>query len=384
MNDIYGIDHNVHFTDGMALTKLNTFHWHITDSHSFPLVLHSQPELARLGAYAADKVYTAAQIGDLLDYAYVRGVQVVPEFDAPAHVGEGWQNYVNLTVCFNQQPWSQFCVEPPCGQLNPTRPELYDILGDIYAEMFELFRAPHMFHMGGDEVSVACWNSSAEIRDWMRQRAWQLTEANFMHMWGEFQAKALQRVDEAAKRQQITDTVPIVLWTSRLTDVPYVDDYLDPMRYIIQIWTTGNDPKIGDLLDRGYRLIMSNYDALYLDCGFGAWVTEGQNWCSPYIGWEKVYKNDWRNITSTPARRAQILGAEAALWSEQADDNVLDGRFWPRASALAERLWSDPETTWRSAEPRMLVHRERLVENGLRAESLQPQWCLQNEGECPI
>lgn len=379
----------------MALTKLNTFHWHITDSHSFPLVLASHPEFARLGAYTADQVYTAEQIASVLDYAYVRGVRVLPEFDAPAHVGEGWQR-TNLTVCFNQQPWDAFCVEPPCGQLNPTRDELYPLLGDIYAEMFRLFRAPGLFHMGGDEVSVACWNSSAEIRDWMHDKGWSVSrEADFMRLWGQFQERALQRVDAAAGNVGDGHKVPIVMWTSRLTDVPFVDDYLDRERYIIQIWTTGADPKVGQLLDRGYRLIMSNYDALYMDCGFGAWVAEGQNWCSPYIGWEKVYQNDWRDVAPTTERRAQILGAEAALWSEEADDQVLDGRFWPRASALAERLWSDPEhwimtdgnngsavLAWRAAEPRMLLHRERLVQNGLGAESLQPQWCQQNEGEC--
>lgn len=82
--------------------------------------------------------------------------------------------------------------------------------------------------------------------------------------------------------------------------------------------------------------------------------------------------------------RSQFLGAEAALWSEQADEHVLDSKVWPRLSALAERLWTDPETSWRNAESRMLNHRERLVENGIKAESLEPQWCLQHEGDCPI
>jgi N-acetyl-beta-hexosaminidase len=36
----------------------------------------------------------------------------------------------------------------------------------------------------------------------------------------------------------------------------------------------------------------------------------------------------------------QIYGAEAALWSEQVDEFGLDAKLWPRASALAERLWS--------------------------------------------
>lgn len=119
-----------------------------------------------------------------------------------------------------------------------------------------------------------------------------------------------------------------------------------------------------------------------MDCGVGAWVTEGNNWCSPYIGWHKVYKN---NFTVYDEKyRSQFLGAEAALWSEQADEQVLDSKVWPRLSALAERLWTNPTTGWRDAESRMLNHRERLVENGIQAESLEPQWCQQHEGDCPI
>ena len=45
-------------------------------------------------------------------------------------------------------------------------------------------------------------------------------------------------------------------------------------------------------MNQGFKVIMSNYDDLYLDCGFGAWVGEGNNWCSPYKGWQKIYMND--------------------------------------------------------------------------------------------
>lgn len=363
--------------DAMALVKLNTFHWHITDSQSFPLLVKSRPELAELGAYSQHQIYTPEEIVDVVKYAKVRGVRVLPEFDAPAHIGEGWQN-TGLTTCFNYQPWNKYCVEPPCGQFDPSKDELYNYLEDIYREMLTNFQDPDVFHMGGDEVSVACWNTSATLQKWMLEKGWGLAESDFMKLWGYFQENALKRVDSLTKEKK-----PIILWTSRLTEEPFVDDYLDNSRYIIQIWTKGDDPKIQALLKRGYKLIISNYDALYLDCGFGAWVTEGTNWCSPYIGWEKIYKNDLKKIAGDEDK-SLILGAEAALWSEQADEHTLDSRFWPRASALAERLWSDPDTTWRSAEARMLVHRERLVENGIAAESIQPQWCLQHEDNCPI
>jgi N-acetyl-beta-hexosaminidase len=88
----------------------------------------------------------------VVEYARARGVRVIPELDAPAHVGEGWQwAGPNVTLCVNAQPWNHYCVEPPCGQLNPTNDTVYEILGGIYRDMFALFK-PDIFHMGGDEV----------------------------------------------------------------------------------------------------------------------------------------------------------------------------------------------------------------------------------------
>lgn len=363
--------------DGMAMVKLNTFHWHITDSHSFPLVIKSQPDLANLGAYSPQQIYTREDVADIMHYAHVRGIRVLPEFDAPAHVGEGWQKK-DLTACFNAQPWQNYCVEPPCGQLDPSKDELYNVLEDIYREMFEMFSDIDLFHMGGDEVSFACWNSSDSIKAWMKEKQWELDTDGYMKLWNHFQENALQRLDKVSPKSNI----PIVMWTSKLTKLPYLDLYLNKDRYIIQVWTMGNDPEVIDLLDKGYNLILSNYDSLYLDCGFAGWVTGGNNWCSPFIGWQKVYDN--RPGTIAGKYLSQIYGAEAALWTEQVDEYSLDTRLWPRLSALAERLWSDPSGSWKDAESRMLIHRERLTANGIGASTLEPKWCLQNDGNCPL
>ena len=50
------------------------------------------------------------------------------------------------------------------------------------------------------------------------------------------------------------------------------------------------------LAEKDYRMIFTNVDSTYLDCGFGAWVGEGNNWCSPYKGWQKMYDNDLYKI----------------------------------------------------------------------------------------
>lgn len=71
--------------EAMAMNKLNVFHWHITDSQSFPIFLPSVPEVAEKGAYSSDMMYSVADVKSVVRFAMRRGVRVVPEFDAP-----GW------------------------------------------------------------------------------------------------------------------------------------------------------------------------------------------------------------------------------------------------------------------------------------------------------
>ncbi|XP_046396530.1 chitooligosaccharidolytic beta-N-acetylglucosaminidase [Ischnura elegans] len=366
--------------DGMAASKLNSLHWHITDSQSFPFVSTSLPLMSTYGAISPDKVYTPEDVMKVVEYARVRGVRVIPELDAPAHVGEGWQWAPNLTVCFHAEPWQSFCVEPPCGQLDPTEPGVYPILHNIYKDMLSLFDSD-VFHMGGDEVNFNCWNSSTQVVNRMPNGG--RSEKDFINIWADFQRKAYAELVSANDGKKL----PVALWTSHLIQAGSVADNIDNETYIVQIWTTGQDKVIGDLVKAGFRIIMSNYDALYLDCGWGAWVGTGVNWCSPYKGWQVQYDNRPLQLVTeqgVPLERAKefVIGAEAALWSEQVDGASLDSKIWPRAAAMGERLWSDPDEGWKEAEHRMLRHRERLVERGVGADSLEPLWCLHNQGSC--
>lgn len=93
--------------DAMAANKLNTFHWHITDSNSFPLYLESLPNMAYYGAYSSRQIYHAQDVRRLVQYGRVRGIRVLPELVAPSHLGNGWQwgekqGLGKLAVCVNQ------------------------------------------------------------------------------------------------------------------------------------------------------------------------------------------------------------------------------------------------------------------------------------------
>ena len=84
-------------------------------------------------------------------------------------------------------------MEPPCGQLNPVNPHVYTTLGKLYQDFFELFDTD-MFHMGGDEVNLNCWNTTKEIMDELRQRGETGTKEELLALWKSFQEQAAQKV----------------------------------------------------------------------------------------------------------------------------------------------------------------------------------------------
>jgi hexosaminidase len=68
---------------------------------------------------------------------------------------------------FLQEPWQDYCVEPPCGQFNPVNPNVSLVLGQLYKDFVDAFGPVDLFHMGGDEVNLNCWKTSQEVIDYL-------------------------------------------------------------------------------------------------------------------------------------------------------------------------------------------------------------------------
>ncbi|PSN40104.1 putative beta-hexosaminidase fdl [Blattella germanica] len=352
--------------DALAACKLNVLHWHISDSQSFPFDSPRVPEMARYGAYSPDKIYSASDVAELVKYALIRGVRVLIEIDAPAHVGNGWQwgenhGLGNLSVCVNKQPWSAYCGEPPCGQLNPDNSHTYEVLGKLYEDIVELTNVTDVFHMGGDEVDFNCW--SYALHD----------NSDMMEKWKHFQKKALEKLT-SANRGKVPEAV--ILWSSKFT-TPY---NLDKKVHVVQVWGGSDWSATSSLIETNIRLIISHVDYWYLDCGFGNWRGQGPGACQPVSSWQHVYEHrPWLNL-----KRSLILGGEVCLWGEMVDENSLEMKLWPRTAAFAERMWSDPNTeeTLRGAHGRLAMHRERLVGRGIKSDAMWPEWCTHNPHLC--
>ncbi|KAE8740162.1 hypothetical protein FOCC_FOCC014325 [Frankliniella occidentalis] len=180
-----------------------------------------------------------------------------------------------------------------------------------------------------------------------------------------------------------TTGMPVILWTSELTAANVVEKYLDKDRYVIQLWLRAGDPLARDLVSKGYRVIVSTKDAWYLDHGFGNWKGNSTSGYG-YHPWQVAYDNDpLSGLEGLSGAARQVLGGEAAMWGEQADQSGASTKTWPRAAAVAERLWSGSAAgTWTAARIRFVRHRDRMARLGTPSEAVQPEWCTHHEGQC--
>lgn len=106
---------------------------------------------------------------------------------------------------------NRFCIQPPCGQLNPVNNLVFGVLRSIYQHLQTLLPPDETIHMGGDEVGVefvcenewspsnyynvwfersqvhlGCWNSSTEIVDYMIDHGLGREPEDFYKIWAEF------------------------------------------------------------------------------------------------------------------------------------------------------------------------------------------------------
>ena len=80
--------------DGMALVKLNVFHWHLSDDQGFRVESKRFPKLQEMGSDGL--YYKQSEIRELIEYAYSLGIRVVPEFDMPGHTTSWFAGYPEL------------------------------------------------------------------------------------------------------------------------------------------------------------------------------------------------------------------------------------------------------------------------------------------------
>lgn len=154
--------------DSLPYAKLNVLHWHVVDSQSFPFHSVSSPKLWD-GAYSERERYTHADIAGIVEYGRLRGIRVMVEFDMPGHAQSWCVGYPSLCP-------SPTCLTPLDVSRNSTFDLIEGLLGECTGRQASRPGAPSglfpegFIHLGGDEVSTACWSSTPRIASWLSSK----------------------------------------------------------------------------------------------------------------------------------------------------------------------------------------------------------------------
>ncbi|HUZ95519.1 MAG TPA: family 20 glycosylhydrolase [Edaphobacter sp.] len=287
--------------DGMEAVKMNVFHWHLSEDQGFRIESKIFPLLQEKGSDGL--YYTQDQVRGILQYARDRGIRVVPEFDMPCHTTSWFVGYPDLASGSGpyqiERRWGVF--DPA---MDPTRESTYQFLDQFVGEMTALFPDAY-FHIGGDECNGKEWDANPRIKKYM--------QTNHLRDNAALQAYFTGRVQKLVAKHHKTT----VGWDEVLqSDTPH--------DVVIQSWR-GPD-SLAEAARRGYRGILSA--GYYLDLNQSA---------ADHYAVDPLANG---MPALSPAQRANILGGEATMWTEFVSPENINSRIWPRAAAIAERLWS--------------------------------------------
>ena len=289
--------------DAMAALKMNVLHLHLTEDQGFRVECKSYPRLHLRGSNG--NYFTQDELKEIVAYAHLRGIRVVPEFDLPGHATSWFTGYPELAS--GPGPYSiekKFGVMDPT--LDPTKEFTYQVLTSFFKEMATIFSDPYV-HIGGDENNGKQWDANPEIQQFMKDH--NLADNHALQAYFN---QRVQKILAGYDRYMIG-------W----------DEILQPElpnSIVIQSWR-GRE-SLYAAAQKGYQGILSN--GYYIDL------------CKPASA---HYLNDPlpADAPLTEAEKAKVLGGEATMWAELVSPETVDSRIWPRTAAIAERFWSPRE-----------------------------------------
>jgi hexosaminidase len=305
--------------DTMALHKLNTFHWHLTDDQGWRIEIKKYPKLTEVGGcrVAAGEAgvgadgqpkpycgfYTQDQIREIVKYAADRHITMLPEIDVPGHAQAAIAAYPELGVL---------------GSTPPVSNQWITFLEDVLTEVIALFPGRYV-HVGADEAVKSQWENSARAQARIRE----LGLKNEFEMQSHI-IKRLEKFLEAHDRR-------LIGW----------DEILEgglPPEATVMSWR-GTEGGL-EAATQGHDVVMTPKSHLYLD--YHQTTSPNEPPGRPtQVPLEKVYGFEPVPEALAPSLRHHILGLQANVWTEHTRHYArLQHHLYPRLAALAEVGWT--------------------------------------------
>ena len=365
------------YVDLLAYHKINKLRLHLTDDEAWRLEIKSHPELASVGGFRGGDspiwprygkwtekwggYYTQADMREIIAYAKVRNIEVIPEIDLPGHSlamasmhPEILCNYTpSLESSYGYDTRSAFCVSKESN---------YALLHDIIREVCQLFDTKYI-HIGGDEVETSQWKSCPDCKALMAKLGY--TEPAQLQAY--FMRRIADMLAEYGKKPAV--------WNEA------IDGGKLPASTLVFGWMGVKECKASAA--KGYKTIVMPGQYFYFDMKQSK-REPGHDWAAIF-DWSKTYGVTLTSLGFTAEECKNVAGFEASFFSEAYASrspetaDFLHYQTFPRMLSLAEIAWvssnsRDQETFYKQ----MTEHYARLDAMGVAYRLMPPKVAFEN------
>ena len=329
--------------DIMAVYKLNTLHWHLTDDQGWRVEIKKYPKLIEVGSVRKGTVikkdwdscdgiehggyYTQDQIREVVEYASKRGINIIPEIDLPGHMLAALAAYPQYGCTGGPyEVWGRWGIADDV--LCAGNEKTMHFLEDILTEISDLFPYEYI-HIGGDECPKVRWEKCPVCQAKIKELG--LKDDENFNAEHYLQSYVMERMENFLA----TKGKKIIGWDEIL------EGKLGPNATIMSWRGSAGGIKASKM---GHDVIMTPNSHFYFDYYQSKDIENEPFGIGGYVPVEKVYSYEPYTDDMDENARKHILGVQANVWTEYiASNEHLEYMILPRLAALSEVQWCSPE-----------------------------------------
>ena len=334
----FDVDFIKKYIDAIAMLKMNTFHWHLTDDQGWRIEIKSFPKLQEVAAFRDETLighysdqphqfdgkryggfYTHEDIKEVVAYAKERFVTVIPEIEMPGHAQAAIAAYPELG-CKGKATdvatkWGIF------ETIYCSKDSTFEFLETVLDEVMMLFPSTYI-HIGGDEAPKTQWKSCFNCQQRIASEG--LIDEH------ELQSYFIKRIEAHLNK----NGRQIIGWDEIL------DGGLAPNATVMS-WR-GMEGGI-KAAKAGHKVIMTPTSHAYFDY-YQSEHPEEPLAIGGYLPLDKVYHFNPIPKDLDEDQASLIWGVQGNLWTEYiSTEEKAQYMILPRMMAMSEVAWSQPE-----------------------------------------
>jgi hexosaminidase len=333
---MFPVEYIKRYIDMIAMHKMNTFHWHLTEDQGWRIEIKKYPKLTEIGAFRNETIighagkkpyvfdgkryggfYTQDEVKEIVAYAASKFVTIIPEIEMPGHAMAALASYPELSCT-----GGPFEVFTSWGVVDDVycvgKEETFNFLENVLSEVIDLFPGKYI-HIGGDECPKARWKKCPLCQKRIKDEG--LKDER------ELQSYFIQRIEKFL----VSKGRKIIGWDEIL------EGGLAPEATVMS-WR-GTSGGIAAAKQK-HDVIMTPSKYVYLD--YYQCEPEGQPLAiGGYLPLERVYSYNPMPSELTPEEQKYILGIQGNVWTEYIPTpEQMEYMAFPRAFAIAETGWT--------------------------------------------